>query len=235
MTSEVDLVVFDCDGVLVDSEAISARCVAAALRDSGYIIDEASVLERFMGISNPAMCETIENETGRPLPPGFLDALRSRIIRAMEGELRPVEGVRDAVGSLDIPFCVASGSQPDRVRRSLEIAHLDDCLGRHIFSATMVERGKPAPDLFLYAAETMGACPARCVVIEDSPAGVRAGKAAGMTVFGFTGAGHVDSARHGPRLLAAGADLTFEAMDALPDLLRRRASGHAPFCRPFQC
>ncbi|MCB9946743.1 MAG: HAD family hydrolase [Rhodospirillaceae bacterium] len=230
MTTAFDLVLFDCDGVLVDSEAISARCVAEALRQAGYDIDEAGVHARFMGISNPTMCAIIEGEMGRPLPAGFLEALRARLISAAEDELRPVEGVREVVDHLAIPCCVASSSNPDRVRRYLELTHLDHRLGRHIFSATMVAQGKPAPDLFLHAAKAMGARPDRSVVIEDSIAGVRAGKAAGMTVFGFTGAGHVDGAVHGPRLLAAGADLVFDAMAALPDLLARPlpAHGHPP-------
>ena len=224
MTPEFDLLLFDHDGVLVDSELISARRVADALREAGYAIAEADVLERFMGVSNPAMCEIVETEMGRPLPKGFLDTLRHRLLDISEEELRPIDGVLEVIGRLTIPFCVASSSHPDRVRRYLEITRLADHLGRHIFSATMVARGKPAPDLFLYAAEKMGARPDRCVVIEDSTVGVRAGKAAGMTVFGFTGGSHVAGAVHGPRLLAAGADLTFDAMTALPHLLSRSAS-----------
>lgn len=221
MTQAIDLVVFDCDGVLVDSELISARCVAEAFGQAGYPIDEASVLERFMGVSNPAMCEVVENEMGRPLPPNFIENLRRRILDVSAVELYPIKGVHEAVDHLGVPYCVASSSHPDRVRRSLEIAELIDRLGQYIFSATMVERGKPAPDIFLFAAEKMGARPHRCVVIEDSEAGVRAGKAAGMTVLGFTGGSHVTTAVHGPKLTAAGADLVFDAMIELPELLNR--------------
>ncbi len=219
MTSEFDLLLFDLDGVLVDSEPISARRVADSLREVGYAITETEVLERFMGVSNPAMCEIVENEMGRPLPEGFLDTLRRRLLDVSEAELHPIDGVPEVVSGLTIPCCVASSSHPDRVRRYLEITHLADRLGQYIFSATMVARGKPAPDLFLYAAGTMGARPDRSVVVEDSTVGVRAGKAAGMTVFGFTGGSHVASADHGPKLLAAGADVTFDAMAALPHFL----------------
>ncbi len=228
MTSEFDLLLFDCDGVLVDSEVMSARCVAESLRSAGYIIDEVAVLERFMGLSNPAMCQIIESEMGRPLPDGFLEDLRNRLLDVSEGELRPINGVGEAVDRLSLPYCVASSSHPDRIRRYLEITHLADRLGRHIFSATMVTRGKPAPDLFLHAARTMGARPDRCIVVEDSKAGVRAGKAAGMTVFGFTGGSHVTSADHAPKLASAGADLTFDAMSELPDLLSSSATERAP-------
>ena len=219
--SGFDLVVFDCDGVLVDSEMLSARCLTEALRAVGYAIDETTAQERFMGISNPSLCAIVEREMGRPLPPGFLDDLRDRLLDVTAGDLQPIDGVGDAIDSLDLPYCVASSSHPDRIRRYLEVTALADRLDRHIFSATMVERGKPAPDLFLFAAEQMGARPDRCVVIEDSKAGVRAGKAAGMTVFGFTGGSHVTQAVHGPKLVAEGADLVFDAMSELPALLRR--------------
>jgi len=221
MTNAIDLILFDCDGVLVDSERISASCVAEALRDAGYPTDDASILERFMGMSNPAMCNIIEHEMGRPLPINFIGNLSQRIIEVSEVELQPIAGVAEAVDQLDAPYCVASSSHPNRVRRSLEIAGLIDRLGQYIFSASMVERGKPAPDLFQYASDTIGARPDRCVVVEDSEAGVRAGKAAGMFVLGFTGGSHVTSTFHGPKLAAAGADVVFSAMAELPDLLNR--------------
>ena len=217
---DFDLLLFDCDGVLVDSERMSARCVAESLQDAGYGIDEASVLDRFMGLTHRSMCEIIERETGCPLPAGFVDDLRGRLQTVADGNLRPIRGVAEAIGRLPLPCCVASSSHPDRVRRYLEITGLADRFGRHVFSAAMVERGKPAPDLFLFAAEKMGARPNRCLVVEDSKAGVQAGKAAGMTVFGFTGGSHVTSAVHGPALAALGADLVFDSMADLPDLLQ---------------
>ena len=223
--SAFDLVVFDCDGVLVDSEGLSTRCLTESLRAIGYAVDEATAQERFMGISNPSMCEIVEREMRHPLPPGFLDGLRRRLLDVTAEDLRPIDGVGDAIDGLGVPCCVASSSHPDRIRRYLEVTALTARLGRHIFSATMVERGKPAPDLFLFAAKQMGARPDRCVVIEDSPAGIRAGKAAGMTVFGFTGGSHVSRTAHGPKLLAEGADLVFDAMPELPALLRSHSAG----------
>ena len=220
---DLDLLLFDCDGVLVDSERMSARCVAESLQDVGYTIDESSVLDRFMGLTHQSMCGIIEMETGCPLPAGFMDDLRRRLQTVADGNLRPIAGIADAIGQLTLPCCVASSSHPDRVRRYLEITGLAKRLGRHVFSAAMVTRGKPAPDLFLFAAEKMGARPDRCVVVEDSKAGVQAGKAAGMTVFGFTGGSHVTSAVHGPALAGLGADLVFDSMADLPDLLRTRS------------
>lgn len=215
------LVIFDCDGVLVDSEPISAGCVAAALATAGYPITEAEVLERFLGLSTRSMCAIVEGEMGRPLPDDFLDLLRHAILAGFEAGLRPIAGIAELLDRLAPPRCVASSSHPERIRRSLEITGLIGRLAPHVFSATMVARGKPAPDLFLHAAARMGVAPQDCLVIEDSEAGVRAGKAAGMTVVGFTGGSHLDPARHGPRLRATGADLVLDAMTDLAELLPR--------------
>jgi HAD superfamily hydrolase (TIGR01509 family) len=214
-----DLVIFDLDGVLVDSEPISARVTAAALAEAGIEISEAEVCERFLGISTSSMLRTIEAEHGCRLPASFQEALRARILKAFEHELEPVSGARAALEALPLKHCVASSSHPERIRRSLELVGLLDRLAPNLFSATMVERGKPAPDLFLLAATTMAADPIRCLVVEDSEVGVRAGKAAGMTTFGFTGASHVRPRTHGPRLQAAGADAIFAQMTALAGLI----------------
>lgn len=120
-----------------------------------------------------------------------------------------------------MPRCVASSSHPERIRRSLELTGLLERFAPHLFSATMVSAGKPAPDLFVLAAARMAAEPARCLVIEDSEVGTRAGKAAGMTVYGFTGANHVCPEAHAPRLQAAGADAVFNEMSALVGLIGR--------------
>jgi HAD superfamily hydrolase (TIGR01509 family) len=214
-----DLVIFDLDGVLVDSEPISSRVTAAALAEAGIEISEAEVCERFLGISTTSMLRTIEAEQGWRLPASFQEALRARILKAFEHELQPVTGARAVLDALRLKHCVASSSHPERIRRSLELVGLLDRLAPHLFSATMVERGKPAPDLFLLAAATMAANPLRCLVVEDSEVGVQAGKAAGMTTFGFTGAGHVRPQAHAPRLQAAGADAIFAEMAALVGLI----------------
>jgi HAD superfamily hydrolase (TIGR01509 family) len=215
-----DLVIFDLDGVLVDSEPISCRITAAALHDLGIWLSPSEVCDRFLGLGTVAMLEEIAAEHRRcRLPEGFAEVLRARILQAFEHALAPVAGVPAVLDALPLARCVASSSHPERIRRSLELAGLLDRLAPHLFSASMVSEGKPAPDLFLLAARRMAAEPARCVVIEDSPAGIRAAKAAGMTAFGFTGGSHMRPEVHTPRLLAAGADAAFAEMAALPELI----------------
>jgi len=210
------LVIFDCDGVLVDSEIISARCVHRALTAAGYETDEAAILRRFLGISNASMCKLLE-EDGFTVPDDFLAGLRLDLLHVFETELQPIPGIADVLAELDGPRCVASSSNPERIQRALEITGLIGWLAPNLFSATMVSRGKPKPDLFLFAAERMAEAPEDCIVIEDSEAGVTAGRAAGMRVLGFTGGGHVRHDDHAPKLLAAGADRVFEQMTELPD------------------
>ena len=216
-----DLVIFDLDGVLVDSEPISSRVTAAALTEAGVEISAAEVCDRFLGVSTASMLRMIEAEHGCRLPESFQETLRARILRAFEHELQPVPGVPALLDALAVPRCVASSSHPERIRRSLELAGLLERFVPHLFSVTMVSAGKPAPDLFLLAAARMAAEPASCLVVEDSEVGVRAGKAAGMTVYGFTGGSHVRANPHGPQLEAAGADAVFADMGALARLIRR--------------
>jgi HAD superfamily hydrolase (TIGR01509 family) len=214
-----DLVIFDLDGVLVDSEPISSRVTAAALREAGVEIPAIDICNRFLGVSTAAMLRVIEVEHDCRLPAAFQETLRARILQAFEHELKPVPGVPTLLDALAADRCVASSSHPEQIRRSLELAGLLERLEPHLFSTTMVSAGKPAPDLFLFAAASMAAEPARCLVIEDSEVGVRAAKAAAMTVFGFTGASHVRPESHAPRLEAAGADAIFAEMPTLAGLL----------------
>ena len=166
-----------------------------------------------------ALLRTIEAEHRCRLPASFQEALRSRVLKAFELELEAVPGVGAVLDALAAPRCVASSSHPERIRRSLELTGLLGHFAPHLFSATMVEHGKPAPDLFLLAAARMRADPARCLVVEDSEVGVRAGKAAGMTVVGFAGAGHVRPDTHAARLEAAGADAVLTKMTKLAEML----------------
>lgn len=214
-----DLVIFDLDGVLVDSEPISCRVTAAALTEAGIRLSEADVRERFLGTSTAEMLHEIEAEHRCRLPELFQERLRGRLLNAFEHQLEPIAGATAMLDALPLARCVASSSHPDRIRRSLELTGLLDRLAPHLFSATMVSKGKPAPDLFLLAATEMGADPTRCLVIEDSEVGVRAGKAAGMTVFGFTGGSHLCFETHTPRLEAVGADDVFTDMVALVGLV----------------
>lgn len=223
-----DLVIFDLDGVLVDSEPISSRITATALSEAGIEISEAEVCDRFLGVSTAAMLRAIEAEHGCGLPACFQGSLRARILEAFEDDLEPVAGIRAALDALALRRCVASSSHPDRIRRSLELVGLLDRFAPNLFSASMVDRGKPAPDLFLLAAARMAADPGRCLVVEDSAVGVQAGKAAGMTVYGFAGASHVRAATHVPRLQAAGADAVFVEMPALVRLVEQAGEPSGP-------
>ncbi len=215
-----DLVIFDCDGVLVDSEPISVAVLIDTVAKAGIKLAPETVYDRFLGKSMTSICETLSEEFAVDLAEAHLADLRRELFARFRRELRPVFGVAEVLENLGIERCVASSSQPDRIRLSLEITGLLGGAGPDIFSAAMVERGKPAPDLFLYAAEQMAVDPSRCVVIEDSPPGIRAAKAAGMKVFAFQGASHGGL----PRLQAAIAELspdeTFDDMAKLPELLR---------------
>lgn len=221
LEDEVALVVFDLDGVLVDSEPISCRVTAAALTEVGIQLSEVDVRERFLGTSTTTMLREIEAEYRCRLPACFQESLRERILSAFERQLEPMAGASAMLDRLALARCVASSSHPDRIRRALELTGLFDRLAPHLFSATMVSNGKPAPDLFLLAAAEMEVDPMRCLVVEDSEAGVRAGKAAGMKVLGFTGGSHLRYETHAPRLRAAGADDVVTDMTALVDLVER--------------
>lgn len=186
-----DLVIFDCDGVLIDSEIISARMLVGELARLGVTIDLAYVARHFLGRSYPTVMKVIRADFGLDLPEGFEEAYRSRLLAAFETDLRVMPGVVPVLQALGVPWCVATSSSPARARRSLEIAGLDRLVDGRLFTASDVARGKPAPDLFLHAAARMGADPARCLVIEDSLMGVRAARAAGMAVWQFTGGSHM--------------------------------------------
>jgi HAD superfamily hydrolase (TIGR01509 family) len=194
--SEFDLVIFDCDGVLIDSEIISARMLVAELMRLGLSIDLAYVERHFLGRSYPVVMETIRREYGLDLPPDFEAQYREALLAAFETELKIVPHVHDVLTNIGAPFCIATSSSPRRVEFSLKLVGLSDLVVGKVFTSTLVARGKPAPDLFLYAAEKMGARPDRTLVIEDSLTGIRAGLAAGMTVWRFVGGSHLGA--HAP-------------------------------------
>jgi HAD superfamily hydrolase (TIGR01509 family) len=216
--ARLDLVIFDCDGVLVDSEVIACRAVAEALQAIGQALSAENIAERFIGFSNKDMYAALEAERGATLPPDFDADMNRRAAAMFERELRPMTGLEQALAQLPMAKCVASSSTPHMLARKLRWAGLDAWFGEAVFSAALVARGKPAPDIFLHAAAAMGAAPARALVIEDSAPGVLAAKAAGMTAFGFTGGSHCRPG-HGERLAAAGADRIFSEMSLLPSLL----------------
>lgn len=218
MAQKPSLVIFDCDGVLIDSELIACRVDADCLTEIGFPTTVEFIRENFIGVSSRVMFDRIERDHGRKLPEDFSVALQQRLNAAFSEELKAIGGVADMLPALGVQACVASSSQPDRLRHTLGVTGLWPHFDPHVFSATMVRNGKPAPDLFLYAAEKMGAAPRDCVVVEDSRAGVAAGRAAGMRVLGFTGGSHCGP-DHGRLLRAAGAATVFADMTLLPELL----------------
>ncbi|HQU67478.1 MAG TPA: HAD family hydrolase [Albidovulum sp.] len=186
-----DLVIFDCDGVLIDSEIISAQMLIDELSALGVGIDLDYVARNFLGRSYPTVMRQIREEFGLDLPQGFEDQYRARLMQAFEERLTIMPGISEVLVTLGVPYCIATSSSPRRARRSLEIVDLPRLDETPLFTASMVERGKPAPDLFLLAAQQMGVEPEKCLVIEDSLNGIRAGLAAGMEVYRFTGGSHL--------------------------------------------
>ena len=216
----IGLIIFDCDGVLVDSEVISCRVFAESLTRHGYPITAEEVSVRFLGRSVRDAYVEIEHDLGHALPDDFEQQRKAEILAALAVSLAPISGIHAALAVLAIPVCVASSGFPQKIVQSLTVTNLHDHFAPHIFSASQVARGKPAPDLFLYAAAQMGVAPANCLVIEDSVAGVTAGLAAGMTVLGFSGGSHCRPG-HAGVLLALGAHAVFGDMAELPDLIEK--------------
>lgn len=203
------LVIFDCDGVIVDSEPLANRVLHAHLGRLGLELTLEASAARFTGRSMASCVAIIEALIGRPVPPGFVDDVRRDTLAAFDAALTPVPGVIPLLGALERPYCLASSGSHAKIRHSLRLTgtsrFFDDA---RIFSAEDVRAGKPAPDLFLLAAERCGAAPADCVVIEDSVPGVEAAVAAGMRAFGF-------AARTPPRALAAAGATIFTDFDQL--------------------
>ena len=189
-TPGFDLVIFDCDGVLIDSEIISARMLIAELGRLGVQIDLDFVARNFLGRSYPTVMSQIRREFGLDLPKDFEDQYRERLLEGFRRDLKVMPGVPDVLDTLSVPFCVATSSSPRRSRMSLDLTGLAGRVGDRLYTASEVAHGKPAPDLFLLAAARMRADPARTLVIEDSLTGIRAGLAAGMTVWRFVGGSH---------------------------------------------
>lgn len=186
-----DLVIFDCDGVVIDSEAISAGMLIETLAGYGVAVDRAYVARHFLGRSYPIVMAQIRTDFGIALPQGFEADYRTRLLAAFDRDLIVMPGFTRTLERLGVPYCLATSSSPERVSRSLGIVGLADTFAGRITTSSEVERGKPAPDLFLAAAAKMGVTPRRCLVVEDSFAGIRAGLAAGMTVWQFTGGSHL--------------------------------------------
>jgi HAD superfamily hydrolase (TIGR01509 family) len=218
------LVIFDCDGVLVDSEPISFAVLREMLADAGLTFSESWAYENFLGKSMASITAMIATEHSLMLDDDALGAMRKRLYARFEAELEPVHGVGDMLAGLPLAHCVASSSQLERIRLCLGKTGLIDYFEPNIFSASMVANGKPAPDLFLHAARSMGFSPRNCIVIEDSPAGIRAAKAAGMTVFAFTGASHAVASNLLPIVESLKPAAIFDDMAQLPGLIAASGS-----------
>ena len=218
----MDLVIFDCDGVLVDSEVIVVETESELLTDAGFPMTVDEIAERCIGLAYRDMIAMLEHESGRPVPRELSERIRQRTLAALHRRLEPVRDIANLLAELTVARCVASGSELDRVRLCLELTDLSQFFDpRHVFSRQMVPHGKPAPDLFLHAAEQVGVDPDRCLVVEDSPHGVIAGVAAGMHVVGFVGGRHArPSLRR--RLQAAGAPAVAETSTQLADEIADR-------------
>ena len=215
------LIIFDCDGVLIDSEIVAARLEAEAITELGLPTTAEEICRRFAGTTTREVWATLERELGRPLPDGFFEAHLAHVRDVFSRELEPIAGARAAVETVavaGVPFCVASSTQLPSLITNLGTAGLVDLFDGHVYSASQVKRAKPAPDVFLFAASQMGADPADCVVVEDSVAGVTAARRAGMPVVGFVGGSHV-TAGHDERLKAAGARAIFSTMRDLDAVL----------------
>ncbi|HUG85937.1 MAG TPA: HAD-IA family hydrolase [Euzebya sp.] len=208
-------VIFDCDGVLVDSEIIAIEVEVAALTAVGISLTPAGLAERYVGVSAAAQVAAVHEEFGVVLDEAWWAALAADSERALAQRVRAIPGIRAVVEGVPGPYALASSSSHPRIELCLRTAGLLDLFGDDVrFSATDVRRGKPAPDLFLHAASSLGIAANECVVVEDSPYGVRAALAAGMHVIGFTGGGHADQ-RWAARLRQAGAGLVVASAEEL--------------------
>lgn len=210
---DFELIIFDCDGVLVDSERITNTVFAEMLNELGLPVTLEDMFDKFVGNSMIRCLELIQEMLGGPVPEDFAEQYRARTKLALESDLKPVKGVEESLRRIKIPYCVASSGDHEKMRTTLGITGLLPHFEGKLFSVTEVARGKPHPDVFLYAAGRMGAEPRRCIVVEDTPIGVAAGVAAGMNVFGYAGVLSTE------RLEGAGASLVFTDMGLLPELI----------------
>ncbi len=230
-TRELDtrcLVIFDCDGVLVDSEVLACEVQARALKEYGLSLTGADVARRFLGASARDMRATLELDLGRSLPDDHETRCGAELFALFRRELKPVQGIGQIVSALqatDHPRCVASSSSPERIALALDLVALHESFRPNVFSSTMVERGKPAPDLFLHAAASMGFPPSRCIVVEDSVNGVKAASSAGMLALGFLGGTHCQP-DHGTDLAHAGANRVCRNASELMQALAETAGLH---------
>src|SRR6218665_2134092 len=215
----IKLVIFDCDGVLVDSEPLAMRVLLQILSEQGIEIERGAAFRSFLGRALASITEALNVSHGARLTEASLDGMRDRLYALYREQLKPTGWIGEVLAGLKLPFCVASSSQVERIRLSLELTGLLPRFEGHIYSASMVANGKPAPDLFLYAAAQMGVAPENCLVIEDSTPRIMAARAAGMRVFAYLGGGHFGETGLRDEVEALRPDAIMEDMRALPGLL----------------
>ena len=222
--SGFDLLIYDCDGVLVDSEIIAAQVESQLLTDAGYEISPEEIGARFAGLAWKDILMQVEQESDIPLQANLISKAERMVDKRLERDLRAIEGVAAAVLRSDIKRCICSNSGTKRLEMMLKKTGLAPLFGENVFSAmdTPDIRNKPAPDIFLHAAKAMGGSPARTLVIEDSVHGVEGARAAGMRVIGFTGGGHTHPT-HGDQLVEAGAETVINRMADLPATIKALA------------
>jgi HAD superfamily hydrolase (TIGR01509 family) len=222
------LVIFDNDGVLVDSELLANTVLVHLLERFGLSLSLKESMRRYLGSSLESVRRSVEAELGRKLPEDFNEIYHSELLSEFDAHLQPMEGVVEVLSYLDscaISYCVASSGDHIRIRRALEITGLYQSFEGRIFSAQDVSRGKPAPDLFLYASESMGALPGDCLVIEDSPKGVRAARVAGMSVVGFAQRTRDSELHEADVILSSYRELLKLLQDRYADSPRRAVEG----------
>ena len=213
-----DLVIFDCDGVVVDSERLVFEVFGSFIRSLGVRLTDEETREQFLGRTLAECMAIVERLRGKPAPSGALERYTAERDRVLREQVQAVEGIREVLETLTTPYCIASSGGYDKMRITLGATELMPFFEGRLFSATEVPRGKPAPDIFLFAAERMGTSPTRTAVVEDSVNGVLAGRAAGMTVLGYV------DLTPAAKLVEAGATRTFTQMRELPLLLDSRGT-----------
>jgi HAD superfamily hydrolase (TIGR01509 family) len=221
--AEPELIIFDCDGVLIDSEMLVCSMVSEELTSLGYPISPEQVVRRYAGRPEREILADIAENWGQPVPPAYREAMTRRIHEAFTTELEAIPGVAATLARITIPICVASSSGPEKLKMGLKFVGLYDFFAPdrsapNIVSAAYVAHGKPSPDVFVYAAGTMRTPVQKCLVIEDSLPGVRAAASAGIRVFGFTGGSHCLPG-HAEQLMDAGAERVLSTMAELSDVV----------------
>lgn len=223
--TKIDCLIWDCDGCLIDSEILACSVSADLLGSMGYNITPQDYIDRFAGKGIRHTLQLIEQETGRTFLKHFpFEQLHTKREKLFKQSLKPIDGVKDILHDIDLPMCIASGSEFDRLNLTLSITNLKPKFTDRIFSAEQVQHGKPAPDLFLFAAAQMNISPTSCLVIEDSVSGIKAAKSAGMPVFGFIGASHA-TPQWKQKIQEIEPTLIFDNMRDLPKLIKDYSNG----------